>query len=80
MLGRDAVGTVVARPSEDREIKVVEISSSNEEGDEVEPPVLSREVAVVGPSAGPSSGPEETDLEWPCPEDPTKVRFVLQDS
>ena len=30
--------------------------------------------------ARPSGGLPEGDLEWPCPEDPAKVRFVLWDS
>ena len=30
--------------------------------------------------AGPSGGLPEGDLEWPYPEDPVKVWFVLQDS
>ena len=30
--------------------------------------------------AGPSSGLPEGDLEWPCLEDPAKVRFILWDS
>ena len=42
--------------------------------------MLSWELAVVRPSARPSSGPEETDLEWHCLEDPMKVWFVLRDS
>lgn len=62
------------------ETKVVEIPSDDEADDEVEPPVLSWEQAVVRSKAGPSSRLEETDLVWPCPEDPTKVRFILQDS
>jgi len=60
--------------------EVVEIPSDDEADDEVEPSVLSRELAVVWSEDGPSSGLEETDLEWPCPEDPTKVRFILRDS
>ena len=30
--------------------------------------------------AGPSSGLSEGDLEWPYPDDPAKVRFILRDS
>ena len=58
----------------------MEIPSDDEADDEVEPPMLSWELAVVRSKAGPSSGLEETDLVWPCPEDPTKVWFVLRDS
>jgi len=61
------------------EIEVVEIPSDGEAGDEVEPPTLSQELAVVGLSAGPSSGLGATDLVWPCPEDPRKVWFILRD-
>ena len=39
----------------------------------------SQELAVVPSSAGPSSGLGATDLVWPYPEDPRKVRFILQD-
>ena len=60
-----------------RETEVVEITSDNEADDEVEPSVLSRELVVVRSKAGPSSELEETDLEWPCLEDPSKVRFIL---
>ena len=42
--------------------------------------MLSWELAVVRAEAGPSNGLEETDLVWPCPEDPTKVWFILRDS
>ena len=45
-----------------------------------EPPVSSRELAVVQSEAGPSSGLPEGDLEWPCPEDLAKAWFVLRDS
>jgi len=63
-----------------RETEVVEITSDDEADDEVELPVLSWELAVVRSKAGPSGGLAEGDLEWPCPENPTKVRFVLRDS
>ena len=59
---------------------MVDILSDDEADDTAEPPVLSRELAVVRSEAGPSSGLEQTDLVWPCPEDPTKVRFILRDS
>ena len=45
-----------------------------------EPPVSSRELAMVQSEARSSGGLLEGDLEWPCPEDPAKVRFVLWDS
>ena len=35
---------------------------------------------MVQSEAGPSGGLPEGDLEWPCPEYPTKVQFVLRDS
>ena len=60
--------------------EVVDIPSDDEADDTVEPPVSSRELAVVRSVAGPSGGLPEGDLEWPCPEDPAKVRFVLRDS
>ena len=80
MPGGDAAGTEPKRLSVARETEVVEISSDDKTDDEVEPPVLWRELAVIRSEAGPSSGLEETNLEWPCPEDPTKVRFILRDS
>jgi len=43
-------------------------------------PVSSWELPVVPSEVGPSSGLPEGDLEWPCPEDPAKVWFVLRDS
>ena len=73
-------GTKSERLPVAHETKVVEIPSDDEVDDEVEPPVLSRELAVVQSEARPSSGLEETNLEWPCPEDPSKVRFILRDS
>ena len=73
-------GTKPEHLSVAHETEVVEITSDNEAYDEVELLVLSRELAVIQSEAGPSSGLPEGDLEWPCPEDPAKVRFVLQDS
>ena len=35
---------------------------------------------MVELEAGPSGGLSEGDLEWPCPEDPSKSWFVLRDS
>ena len=60
--------------------EVVDIPSDEEAEVMVEPPASSRELAMVRSEAGPSVGLSEGDLEWPYPEDPTKVRFVLWDS
>ena len=60
--------------------EVVEIPSDNEADDMVELPVSLQELAVVQSEAGPSGRLPEGDLEWPCPEDPAKVWFVLRDS
>ena len=68
------------RPSVAYATKVVEIPSDDEADDAVELPVPSREVAVVRSVAGPFGGLPEGDLEWPYPEDPSKVRFILRDS
>ena len=57
--------------------EVVDIPSDDEADDAAEPLMSLRELAVVQPEAGPSSGLLEGDLEWPCPEDLTKVRFIL---
>ena len=46
----------------------------------VELPVSSWELAMVQSKAGPSGGLPEGDLEWPYPEDPVKVRFILRNS
>ena len=59
---------------------VVDIPSDDKADDVAKPPVSSRELAVVQSEAGPSNGLPEGDLEWPCPEDLAKVRFVLWDS
>ena len=45
-----------------------------------EPPVSSRELAMVQSEARSSGGLLEGDLEWVFPEDPVKARFVLRDS
>ena len=60
--------------------EVVDIPSDDEADDMAEPPVSSRELAVVQSEARSFDGLPEGDLEWPCPEDPAKVRFVLWDS
>ena len=44
------------------------------------PVVSPRDLAVARLEAGPSGEVPEGDLEWPCPEHPASVRFVLQDS
>lgn len=80
VLGGDVAGMEPERPSVARETEVVEITFDDEADDEVEPPMLLWEMVVVRSGAGPFSGLKETDLEWPCPEDPTKVWFVLRDS
>jgi len=76
----DTVGTELERPSVACATEVVEIPSDDEADDMVEQPVPSRELAVVRSEAGPSGGLPEGDLEWPYPEDPAMVRFVLRDS
>ena len=58
----------------------MEIPSDDEADDAVEPLVQSQELAMVRSEAGPSGGLPEGDLEWPCPKDLAKVRFVLWDS
>ena len=68
------------RPSVARATEVVEIPFDDEANDVVETLVPLRELAVVRSEAGRSGGLPEVDLEWPCPEDPSKVRFVLRDS
>ena len=59
---------------------VVEILSDDEADTMAKPPVLSWELAVVWSEAGPSGGSSKGDLEWPCPKDPSKAWFVVQDS
>ncbi|XP_066374858.1 uncharacterized protein [Miscanthus floridulus] len=73
-------GTELGRPAAFHANEVVEIPSDDEADTVAEPSVSSRELAVVQSEAGPSGGSSEGDLEWPCPEDPSKVRFVLRDS
>ena len=73
-------GIELERPSAARLTEVVEIPSNDEANDVVELPVLSRELAVVQSEFGPSGGLPEGDLEWPCPEELSKVRFILRDS
>ncbi|XP_066354964.1 uncharacterized protein [Miscanthus floridulus] len=67
--------------------EVVEIPSDDEADIAMGPPmspqelvVSPRELAVVRSEAGPSGGLPEGDLEWPCPEDPSKACFALRDS
>jgi len=78
-LGESAAGTESERPAAVHATEVVDILSNDEVDDMAEPPVSSRELAVVQSEAGPSGGLPEGDLEWPYPEDPAKVWFVLQD-
>ena len=62
------------------EVKEVETPSPGEAVTVVEPSEPLQELAVVRSSVGPSSGSgATTDLVWPCPGDPRKVRFILQD-
>ena len=80
-----ALGESVARTESERSAavlatEVVDIPSDDEADDMVEPSMSSRELAMVRSEAVPSGGLPEGDLEWPCPEDPAKVWFVLQDS
>ena len=81
----------LGRPAASRTNEVVEIPSDNEADTMAKPPVSPRELevsprelavsplelAVVQSEAGPSGGSSKGDLEWPCPEDPSKARFVL---
>ena len=73
-------GTELGHPAASHASEVVEILSDDEVDTVAEPPVSPREQAMVELEAGPSGGLLEGDLEWPCPKDPTKVRFVLWDS
>ena len=68
------------RPAGARANEVVEIPSDDKVDDMVELPVSSWELAVVQSEAGPSGRLLEGDLEWPSPEDPSKVQFILRDS
>ena len=78
--GESVAGTESERPVVARSTEVVDIPFDDEADDMVELPVLSWELVVVQSEAGPSDGVPKGDLEWPCPEDPAKVRFVLRDS
>ena len=76
----DAARPEAEHPPAGHEIEVVEVPSDGKAGDRVELPAPSQELAVVRSSTGPSSGlGATTDLVWPCPEDPRKVRFILRD-
>ena len=75
--GGDAARTESECPLVARTTKVVELPCDDKADDVMELPVLSRELAVVWSEVGPSSGLPEGDLEWPCPEDPSKAWFVL---
>ena len=76
-LGESVVRMVSERLVAVHATEVVDIPSDDEANDTAEPPVSSRELAVVRSEAGPSGGLPEGDLEWPCPEDPAKVLFIL---
>ena len=76
----DVAGTESERPAVAHATEVVDIPSDNEANDMVELLVSLWELAVVQSEAGPSGGLLVGDLEWPCPKDPPKVRFVLRDS
>ena len=75
-----AAGTELGCPVVSHANEVVEISSDDEADIAAGPPASSQELVVVQPEAGPSGRPPEVDLEWPCPEDPSKSWFVLRDS
>jgi len=79
-LGGDAAERELERPSAAHATEVVEIPSDDKADVVVELPVPSWELAVVRSKARPSSGLPEGDLEWPYPEDPSKVQFILRDS
>ena len=78
--GEDMAGTESERLAAACATEVVDIPSDDQADVMVELPASSRELAVVWSEAGPSNGLPEGDLEWLCPKDPAKVRFVLQDS
>ena len=78
--GGDVARTESERPAAARSPDVVEILSDDEADDMVELPMSSQELAVVQSEAGPSDRLPKGDLDWPCPEDPVKVRFILRDS
>ena len=80
-------GTELGRLAAFHANEVVEIPSDDEADIAVGMLVSPRELAVspwelavVQLDARPSGGLSEGDLEWPCPEDPVKARFVLRDS
>ena len=77
--GGDVARLEAEHPLVGHEIEVVEVSSNGEAGDMVEPSASSQELVVVQSLAWPSSGLGVIDLVWPCPEDPRKVWFILQD-
>ena len=75
-----AAGTELGCPVVFHANEVVEIPSDDDVDIVAGPPASSWELVVVQPKAGSFGGPPEGDLEWPCPEDLLKARFVLQDS
>ena len=78
--GGDAARPKVEQPLVGREVEEVETPYPSEAVIGVEPSTPSQELAVVRSLAGPSDElGATTDLVWPCPGDPRKVRFILQD-
>ncbi|XP_066333952.1 uncharacterized protein [Miscanthus floridulus] len=73
-LEESVAGTKLGRPAASHANVVVEIPSDDEADTVAEPAVSPRELVVVRSEAGPSGGSSEGDLEWPYPEDPSKVR------
>ena len=76
----DVARTESERLAVARATEVVDIPSDDEVDVMAELPMSTQELAVVRSEAGPSGGLPEGDLEWPCPEDPAKVWFILRDS
>ncbi|XP_066373781.1 uncharacterized protein [Miscanthus floridulus] len=72
--------TELGHPAASHASEVVEIPSDDEADTVAEPPVSPWELAVVRSEAVPFGGSSEGDLEWCCPEDPSKAWFVLWDS
>ena len=70
-------GTESEHPVAAHATEVVDIPFDDEVDDMVELPVSSRELPVVQSEARPSGGLPKGDLEWPCPEDTSKVWFTL---
>ena len=74
---RQPAGDVTAEPLvPSRSLVVVQSVAGTSSGPVVSP----RDLAVAQSEVGPSGEVPEGDLEWPCPEHPASVRFVLWDS